>query len=635
MAIPTAETSDIQTSTTPTLPQLNQSNDYSRTYNFINGENITLEENMGTTSSGSFTINGTKEGNNILFNSYSGFVVNRIQTTLNLNNITISGAKSTIGSAIYNTASDAVINLKNVNFRSNSTLSQNDALGGAIYSRGHITLTNTSFIGNSAVSTNANAKGGAIYALNSVQMVADSDNVVIVDNFTQNADGEKNNNAIYIDNSSATLNLHAINSGRFAISDNIDGMNGYKVVLSGDGTGRIGLFDSIYNANISISNVDISFANGEVSNHELNNLSIGNNVGFIIDVDLANGIADSITASNSNSVVSISELSIISSPISDSTKFQVLKNSDNLTLNIDKLTSKLETNLKSTMYNDSILADSIELGTTDSINDSIIINGWKDVLYEMVHDTTPSHMLKNFIFRSPTEYTLTQDLGDMPQESILSIYNISGAERGVINANGHSMFRMFNPISTVSLRDIEIKNAHSNESGSVAYISNNTASFTAENSILTNNSADGDGGAIYVKSGTLSLSNSTISNNTSKGNGGAIYTTDDAQVEFVNVDFKSNNSEGNGGAIYTNTNITVSANNGSSTFENNNANGENNAIYVGSNNATITLDARNKGSINMKDKIDGTEAGYNINITGDSSGNVNISNTISNANITL
>lgn len=637
-AISAADTTSTPAVTTPTLPQLNQSSDYSRTYNFTSGETVTLDENMGITSSGVFTINGTgTESNSIIFNSFSGFVVNRIQTTLNINNVTITGAESSIGSAIYNTASDAVITLNNVNFTSNSTLSQSDALGGAIFSRGRLTLTNTSFTGNSAVSgsSGTTAKGGAIYALNSVQMVADSDNVVIVDNYTQVNGEEKNDNAIYIDNSSATLNLQAVNSGSFAISDNIDGTSGYKVVMNGDGTGRIGIFNSIYNAEISVSNVDISFANGIVSNHELNNLTIGSNVNFIIDVDLANGVSDSLTAANSNGVVNISEICVISSPIENSVKVQVLKNSDNLTLNIDKLSSKLETTLKSTMYNDSVLADSIELGTTDTADDSIIITGWKDVLYEMVHDSTPSHMLKNFIFRTNTEYVLTQDLGEMPQESILSIYNTSGADYGVINANGHSMFKLINPITTVALRDIVIKNAHTTENGSVVYLGNNTASFSTENSIITNNSADGDGGAIYVKNGTLSMNNSTVSQNTSQGDGGAVYVTDDAQVEFVNVDFTSNSSEGNGGAIYTNTNITVSANNGSSTFEGNTANGESNAIYVGSSDAVLTLDARNNGSINMNDKISGTDEGYKINITGNSSGNVNMNNTVSNADITL
>ena len=629
-------TSVLLADATETLPQLNQSTEIIRDFTFNDSENVTLEENMGTTSSGIFSVNGvSSEENSIVFNKFSGFVVSKIQTTLNINNVTISGAESAIGSAIYNTASDAEININNVSFESNSTLSQTDALGGAIYSNGKLTLTNTSFIGNSATTTgdSAGAKGGAIYARNSIQMIADSDNVVIVDNFTQTSDGTKENNAIYIDNSSATLNISAINSGTFAISDSINGATGYKVSMTGDGTGRIGLFDSIYNANISVSNVDISFADGKVTDHQLDNLNIGNNVNFIINADLANGIADTIISPNSTGTISISEISIISGSTDSSVKLQVIKNSNNLTLNIDKVSSKLATTLQSTMYNDSILADSITLGTTDRENDSIIISGWKDVLYEMVHDTNPTHMLKNFIFNTPTEYVLTKDLGEMPQESILSIYNLSGAKYGVINANEHSMFELVNPITSVNLKNILIKNAKTDKNGSVAYLGNTTSSFNATNSMITSNKAEGDGGAIYAKSGTLSLRNSTVSENTSSGNGGALYVTDDAQVELVNVDFKSNTANGNGGAIYANKDVTVSAENGSSTFDGNKANGESNAIYATSD-ATVTLNARNNGTINMNDKISG-EQGYKLNITGNSKGNVNLNNNVSNANVTL
>jgi len=620
-----------------TLPQLNQSTDLVRTYDFTEGESAALEENMGTTSSGVFTINGADSDNpnSIVFNEFSGFVVSKIQTTLNINNVTITGAESTIGSAIYNTASDAAITLNNVVFSSNSTLSQNDALGGAIYSNGKLTLTNTSFSGNYAVSETENkeAKGGAIYARNSVNMIADSDNVVIVDNYTQTSDGAQEDNAIYIDNSSASLNISAVNSGSFSISDSINGASGYNVVLSGDGTGRIGLFNSIYNAAISVSNVDISFADGTVSSHELDNLTIGDNVNFILDADLVNSTADTIISPNGSGTVNISELSILSESSDDTVTLQVLKNSDNLTLNIDKLTSKLVTTTQATMYNDTILAESIALATTETTNDSIAITGYQDTLYALVHDTNPTHMLKNFIFRTDTEYVLTKDLGEMPQESILSIYNLSNSEYGVLNANGHSMFELVNPITSVTLRDITVKNANTSGNGSVASLDNNTASFATDNAVITGNSADGNGGAIYVKNGTVSLNNSTVSNNTSKGDGGAMYITDNAQVEMVNVDFKSNSTEGKGGAIYTDTTVKISAENGSSTFEGNTAAGENNAIYAGSN-GEVTLDARNNGSINMNDKISG-DAGYKLNITGNSKGNVNINNTVSNANVTL
>ena len=621
-----------------TLPEQNQGSSIIRTYDFVAGETVSLNENIGITSRGMFSVNGiSSDTNTILFNKYSGFDVSRVQTTLSISNVTMKDAQAEQGSVIYNTANDAVITINNSVFESNSTLSQTNASGGAIYSTGTLKLTNTSFIGNSATVTEDTgiAKGGAIYSKNSVQLVADSDNVEIIDNFIQIANGEKVNEAIYIDNADATLNLHAINSGKFSISDSINGAEGYNVTMTGDGTGRIGLYNSIYNADISAENIDISFANGKVGNHSLDNLTIGNNVNFVVDADLANGLADTLSSVNGTGVFNLSELNVISAPVGNEVKLQVLKDAGNITLNIDKLLSKHTTSVKSTMYNDSIIADSITIGTTDTTNDSLIVNGWKDVLYEMVQDKTPSHMIKNFIFRTDTEYTITRDLGEMPQESILSILNHSGVSHGVINANGYSMFKMLNPITSVVLRDIIIKGAKSSENGAVAFISNNTASFSAYNSIITNNTSEANGGAFYVKQGTLSLNNSTVSNNTAKGDGGALFMEDEANVEITNTSFVSNKAEGKGGAIYTTKDLAIKANKGTVTFEGNTANGESSAIYVDNSEATLTLDARKSGVINMKDKISGTEDGFKMKLTGDSKSRINISETVSNADITF
>ena len=620
-----------------TLPQLNQSTDANRQYTFTSGETATLEENMGVTSSGSFTITGQdKSSNSIIFNSFSGFVVNKIQTTLKISDVTITGAKSDIGSVIYNTASDASITLSNLNIESNSTLSQTDALGGAIYANSEMKITNTSFRGNSAITqgSGSEAKGGAIYTRKSIELIADSDNVEIVDNYTEDSSGTKSDNAIYVDNSSATLTLNAKNSGKIDLQDNIDGANGYTVNMTGDGTGKIGLNNSINNAGkISMSNVDISTVNGKVENHKLDNLEVGNNVNFSIDVDLANDESDTITSNNGSGTINLAEISVTDAPTSDSTTVQVLKDADGLTLNIDALKDKQVTTVQATMYNSTVLAESIALATTDTANDSFTITGWQDTLNAMMQDSNPTHMIKNFIFNTDSEYVLTQDLNEMVQESIMTIYNRSGSDYGVINANGHSVFQLNNPISTITLRDIEIKNANTATNGSVVNLANNTASFTAYNSKLTNNSSDGNGGAIYATNGTVTLNNSEVSGNSAKGNGGAIYLTDEANAEFINTDFKNNSTDGNGGAIYTEVDTKITAQNGSSTFEGNTANGESNAIYA-ANNATVTLDAQNNGIININDKISGAD-GYKLNITGASNGIVNINNSVGNANITL
>ncbi len=619
-----------------TLPELNQSTDSSRSYTFTANENVTLNENMGTTSSGLFSVIGvSKDSNSIIFNSYSGFVVSEIQTTLNLSDLTMKNALSAIGSVIYNTAQDSQITINNVNFNSNSVLSQTNAYGGAVYTIGKMTFTNSSFEGNYAVTQGDSsvAQGGAIYAQDSIQLIADSDNVVIVDNYVMDNNGQEDN-AIYMANSDSTLTLSAQNQGTIYLYDNIDGASGYNVSLTGDGSGKIGLFGDINNANISISNVDITFADGETTSHTLNNLTIGNNVKFIMDIDLAEQKADTITSNNASGTVYLSELNVLSAPSGDSTTVQILKNADNLTLNIDQLSENLYTSVQPTMYSTSLLADSVSLGRTDTDNDSITINGWKDVLYEMVHDTTPTHMIKSFIFNSENEYVLTKDLGEIPQEIMLTVINDSNAEYGTLNANNHSMFQIKNPITSIELNDILVKNAKSSTDGSVVYLDNAASDFTANNSVITSNSSDRNGGAIYVQNGTLNLQNSTLSNNSAGENGGAIYITEDAQTEIINTDFVNNTAGQKGGAIYTNSRVTISADNGESTFEGNTAGGENNAIYANTD-ASVTLNATNNGAINMNDKISGSQNGYRLNVTGDSTGNVNINNTVENANITL
>ena len=619
-----------------TLPQLNQSTDANRSYTFTPDESATLEENMGETSPGSFTITGLdKSSNNILFNSFSGFVIDRIQTTLKISDVTITGAQSTVGAVIYNTTSDASITLSNLNIEGNSVLSQGDALGGAIYANSELTITNTSFKGNSAVTQDgaSEAKGGAIYTRKSIELIADSDNVEIVDNYTEDSSGQ-NDNAIYVDNNSATLKLNAKHNGRIDMHDNVDGANGYNVEITGDGTGKVGLYNSINNAgNISVSNVDITTANGEIENHKLDNLDVGNNVNFTVDVDLANGTADTITSNNGSGTINLAEISVIDAPTSDSTTVQVLKDADGLTLNIEKLQEKQVTTVQGTMYNSTVLAESLALGTTDTTNDSVTITGWQDTLNAMMNDSNPTHMIKNFIFNTDTEYVLTQNLDEMVQESILTIYNRSSSDYGVINANGHSVFKLNNPISTITLRDIEIKDAATTTNGSVVYITNNTASFTTYNTKLTDNSADGNGGVIYSTNGTITLNNTEISGNSSGGNGGAIYATQEANLNITNTNFTGNSTNGKGGAIYTDVDVNITAKDGSSTFEGNTANGESNAIYAGSE-ATVTLNAQDNGSINIEDKISG-DNGYKVNITGTSKGNVNLDNNIENAIVTL
>ena len=627
-----------------TLPQLNQSTGV-RTYSFVSDENVTIDSPMGLTGSGTFTVSGKdKSTNSIVFNSLSGFEVSNSGTNLALSNLTLKDAISEKGGMIYYSASDSTVSFNNLSIQNNSVSISDNAYGGARYATKDITLTNTDLVGNYAYTndSNSDALGGAIYSNANVSLVADSDNVQIVDNYTKVSDNNPEDNAIYMANSASTLTLTSKNNAQMDISDNIDGENGYKVVMTGDSTGRIGAYGNIENAGeVAVSDVDITFADGQVTEHKIDNINIGENVNFVIDADLAAAKADTLTSENGKGTMNVSEMSITS--LSDSTgpvTVQVLKDAGDVVLNIDQLQDKLSTTLSTFMYNDSILADSISLGTTSAINDSIVISGAKDVLYEMSSSGATS--TSTLIFRTATPYILTKDLATLPQDKVLNIVNnIPSGDRGIIDANGHSMFKLAYSYSRVNLNNIVIKNS-SAVNGPIAYVNDISSNFTANNVVFDNNTSTGNGGAVYVSNGTVNISDSNFVNNKSGASGGAIYTSTPNGITVKNTDFKDNIATGKGGAIYADGSVNITAENGgSSTFEGNKSNYTdddnytNNAIYVNNSASTLTLNAETNGTINMNDKINGATEKYNLNVTGDDTGNINLNNTVTNAKVSL
>lgn len=102
------------------------------------------------------------------------------------------------------------------------------ALGGAVSSSGTVVLTNSSFIGNYG------DKAGAIYATDDVTVNADGK----LSRFSGNVSGSTTMadkpNAVFMDDSSATLRLNAVNSGQIVFDDRIDGADGYTVEVYGD-----------------------------------------------------------------------------------------------------------------------------------------------------------------------------------------------------------------------------------------------------------------------------------------------------------------------------------------------------------------------------------------------------------------
>jgi predicted outer membrane repeat protein len=119
------------------------------------------------------------------------------------------------------------------------------------------------------------------------------------------------------------------------------------------------------------------------------------------------------------------------------------------------------------------------------------------------------------------------------------------------------------------------KTKNSNGGGGVSIYYNTT--LIISNSILSNNTATGTGGALRVDAGTVTVTNSTFSNNTATDRGGGIY-ANAGTVDIADSNITGNTSDDCGGGIYVNSDAIVTVNN--SVIKSNTSANEGGAISV-------------------------------------------------------
>lgn len=130
---------------------------------------------------------------------------------------------------------------------------------------------------------------------------------------------------------------------------------------------------------------------------------------------------------------------------------------------------------------------------------------------------------------------------------------------------------------------VEETNFNSNKSANGGAIATDGA-LDITNSTFTQNSASGNGGAIYNIKNTTNINSSTFTSN-SAVNGGAV--ANDSTINISNSKFNDNSASANGGAVYNKGNLTVT----DSEFTNNSA-VKGGAIY--SEGGTVNINAQNK-----------------------------------------
>ena len=501
------------------------------------------------------------------------------------------------GGAI-NISPNATIGDINGNFTDNYLYTTgDDAKGGALMidsgvklgkkdSEGNIVggIINSSFINNYAEKDNksGNARGGAIYTKSNLNIIADNDISEFTGNYVEILD-EKNFEAIYVDGNNLNLVFKAINNGEIILNDYVNGQSGYNVFLTGDSTGKIGLYNQIKNADVSIEKVIIDFVNNKTQQYEFNTLTSANDVIYNFDIDLANNTADSIkTTKASSGTIKIGSLNFLNQYSGTPTTIKLLftQNSDlklALSDNIVIITPYIE----DTIYNDQIVTapGAIELSTTTTENDSIKVNS---TIYDALQflNTKQTNNERSFIFRTLDDYELSTDLGKTAEGGI-NINGLSKYSPSTINANNHSLFEISNDNTELNISNLKIT------------------------------------GASAIKGAVINATKS------------------DSIINLTNVSLVDNiSTEEKGAAIYSLSDVNISANSSEIEFSGNIANSNTEVIYIADKNKTLTLNSENGSKINLNDSING-ESGYKVNIKGTPDSFINVNNQIKNAQITM
>lgn len=297
---------------------------------------------------------------------------------------------------------NAIIDSINSTFENNyaktkSTDSTKGAYGGAIANIAIIKAINNSvFKNNYAISNGgSNAAGGAIYTMQDLTINANNSGLTEFTGNYVSTDGgaTKNYEAINVGASGKTLTLNATTKGTVLLNDYINGVSGYNVLLTGDSTGTIKLYNNADikgGANVSVGgNVLIDTADGVIQNFsEFNSLNSSAGARYNIDLDLskANGskldytigdkIADGFTTqTSSGGSITLDSLNFINNSFDEfldkNLKIQIIQNNDN-TDNLQLALGDKLTPLTST-------AGKIAQVTTTKINSLVPTINYKDV----------------------------------------------------------------------------------------------------------------------------------------------------------------------------------------------------------------------------------------------------------------
>ncbi len=553
----------------------------------INGnfeENQAITTGTGNTAGGALFNNGTINSiygtfikNSTIANTnqtiggaiaFSGGTTNLIQGNFNENNIyTLSGIASGGAIGINNSTVNTIEGI----FTKNSAISEDNlARGGAIMSNKPFEIINSTFRDNFAQSGTNSALGGAIMALNTdITIKADNGTTLFSGNYTKSSDVIEEN-AIYINNGS--LNLISNNNGSIIFDDTIDGENSYSISIDGDILSNVEFNNLVKNASITLDNTrlhlgvtdeenntsnvlatsDIQINSGMVdtidnkyTNYNIQNLTSNNGGKFNIDLDLSKEIQNSDTftvGENSTGKITLSSFNVIPSKNDSTYIIQVIKaQNDNIQLDFDP--NKVINQIGANATSDTIIAESFDLYTTNTRNDSIIVKGMKDTFAEWSNFDTVED--KTFTFVDSSTKFLSEDLSELKGNNI----TINGVNT-TINANNKEFLHKITSEQKISLNNISLINGKEiDNKGEIALNNVNLTSDIVNDNLISASGTTKFEGEIQ-NNANLNIENAKATfNNSIMGNG---------NIAIVDSSVNLNNKVQNQNIEITNSDVVVS-----------------------------------------------------------------------------
>ncbi|MCM1339153.1 MAG: hypothetical protein NC191_05740 [Muribaculaceae bacterium] len=366
-------------------------------------------------------------------------------------------------------------------------------------------------------------------------------------NYTLNG-SKRDNQAIYVDNSNATVTFSATDGGTIILNDKIDGSSGYNVVLSGDSTGTIGLYNSITNANIRANSTNIDLSDGNYLNYNFLSLASLDSAKYSIDVNFLNKSADKFTlGSESRGTILINDLNLVGGAPTTAQTIQILTGPDTISIGLtedlinkfhkitvndrgesDELTqtAKWGTTFGAHLYKDTIeegirtaisgsgreSADSLEYYINTSTEDLGVVPGGDTMMLMNQSDKFASRTFS--ANNSSDTYTVGANLGKT--YGTFNVNGYSSSTPNVLDADGHTLFEIGDG-ATVNLKYLTINNL-ADVDGSLMKIE-----LGGTGTLNYVNVNGNDSSAAIVNDGTLNLGYSsnpqTFTGGGIKGNG--------------------------------------------------------------------------------------------------------------------